>query len=75
MKRLIFIAFFISGLCSAVLAQKDKATVEGVVRDSDGKPLSFATVVISEVGTGVSTYVGGKFRSTGTQGLAYAMHV
>ena len=44
MKKLIFIAFFISGLCSALFAQTDKATVEGVVRDSDGKPLSFATM-------------------------------
>ena len=45
MKKLIFIAFFISGLCSALFAQTDKATVEGVVRDSDGKPLSFATML------------------------------
>ena len=51
MKKLIFIAFFISGLCSALFAQTDKATVEGVVRDSDGKPLSFATMFIAELGT------------------------
>lgn len=75
MKRLIFIAFFISGLCSAVFAQTDKATVEGVVRDSDGKPLSFATVVISELGTGVSTDLEGKFRFTGTKGTEYTLNV
>jgi hypothetical protein len=72
---LIFIAFFISGLCSAVFAQTDKATVEGVVRDSDGKPLSFATVVISELGTGVSTDLEGKFRFTGTKGTEYTLNV
>ena len=75
MKRLIFIAFFISGLCPAVFAQTDKATVEGVVRDSDGKPLSFATVVISELGTGVSTDLEGKFRFTGTKGTEYTLNV
>ena len=75
MKRLILIAFFISGLCSAVFAQTDKATVEGVVRDSDGKPLSFATVVISELGTGVSTDLEGKFRFTGTKGTEYTLNV
>lgn len=75
MKRLIFIAFFISGLCSAVFAQTDKATVEGVVRDSDGKPLSFATVVIAELGTGVSTDLEGKFRFTGTKGTEYTLNV
>lgn len=75
MKRLIFIAFFISGLCSAVFAQTDKATVEGAVRDSDGKPLSFATVVISELGTGVSTDLEGKFRFTGTKGTEYTLNV
>lgn len=75
MKRLIFIAFFISGLCSAVFAQTDKTTVEGVVRDSDGKPLSFATVVISELGTGVSTDLEGKFRFTGTKGTEYTLNV
>lgn len=75
MKRLIFIAFFISSLCSAVFAQTDKATVEGVVRDSDGKPLSFATVVISELGTGVSTDLEGKFRFTGTKGTEYTLNV
>lgn len=75
MKRLIFIAFFISGLCSAVFAQTDKATVEGVVRDSDGKPLSFATVVFSELGTGVSTDLEGKFRFTGTKGTEYTLNV
>lgn len=75
MKRLIFIVFFISGLCSAVFAQTDKATVEGVVRDSDGKPLSFATVVFSELGTGVSTDLEGKFRFTGTKGTEYTLNV
>ena len=75
MKKLIFIAFFISGLCSALFAQTDKATVEGVVRDSDGKPLSFATVVISELGTGVSTDLEGKFRFTGTKGTEYTLNV
>ncbi|WP_308659729.1 carboxypeptidase-like regulatory domain-containing protein [uncultured Alistipes sp.] len=75
MKRLIFIAFFISGLCSAAFAQTNKATVEGVVRDSDGKPLSFATVVISELGTGVSTDLEGKFRFTGTKGTEYTLNV
>ena len=75
MKKLIFIAFFISGLCSAVFAQTDKATVEGVVRGSDGKPLSFATVVIAELGTGVSTDLEGKFRFTGTKGAEYTLNV
>ena len=75
MKKLIFIAFFISGLCSALFAQTDKATVEGVVRDSDGKPLSFATVVIAELGTGVSTDLEGKFRFTGTKGTEYTLNV
>ena len=75
MKKLIFIAFFISGLCSALFAQTDKATVEGVVRDSDGKPLSFATVVFSELGTGVSTDLEGKFRFTGTKGTEYTLNV
>lgn len=75
MKRLIFIAFFISGLCSAVFAQTDKATVEGVVRDSDGKPLSFATMFIAELGTGVSTDLEGKFRFTGTKGTEYTLNV
>ena len=75
MKKLIFIAFFISGLCSALFAQTDKATVEGVVRDSDGKPLSFATVFIAELGTGVSTDLEGKFRFTGTKGTEYTLNV
>ena len=75
MKKLIFIAFFISGLCSAVFAQTDKATVEGVVRDSDGKPLSFATMFIAELGTGVSTDLEGKFRFTGTKGAEYTLNV
>lgn len=75
MKKLIFIAFFISGLCSVLFAQTDKATVEGVVRDSDGKPLSFATVVIAELGTGVSTDLEGKFRFTGTKGAEYTLNV
>ena len=75
MKKLIFIAFFISGLCSAVFAQTDKATVEGVVRDSDGKPLSFATMFIAELGTGVSTDLEGKFRFTGTKGTEYTLNV
>lgn len=75
MKKLIFIAFFISGLCSALFAQTDKATVEGVVRDSDGKPLSFATMFIAELGTGVSTDLAGKFRFTGTKGTEYTLNV
>ena len=75
MKKLIFIAFFISGLCSALFAQTDKATVEGVVRDSDGKPLSFATMIIAELGTGVSTDLEGKFRFTGTKGTEYTLNV
>lgn len=75
MKKLIFIAFFISGLCSALFAQTDKATVEGVVRDSDGKPLSFATMFIAELGTGVSTDLKGKFRFTGTKGTEYTLNV
>lgn len=75
MKKLIFIAFFISSLCSAVFAQTDKATVEGVVRDSDGKPLSFATMFIAELGTGVSTDLEGKFRFTGTKGTEYTLNV
>ena len=75
MKKLIFIAFFISGLCSALCAQTDKATVEGVVRDSDGKPLSFATMFIAELGTGVSTDLEGKFRFTGTKGTEYTLNV
>ena len=75
MKKLIFIAFFISGLCSALFAQTDKATVEGVVRDSDGKPLSFATMFIAELGTGVSTDLEGKFRITGTKGTEYTLNV
>ena len=75
MKKLIFIAFFISGLCSALFAQTDKATVEGVVRDSDGKPLSFATMFIAELGTGVSTDLEGKFRFTGTKGTEYTWNV
>lgn len=75
MKKLIFIAFFISGLCSALFAQTDKATVEGVVRDSDGKPLSFATMFIAELGTGVSTDLEGKFRFTGTKGTEYMLNV
>lgn len=75
MKKLIFIAFFISGLCSALFAQTDKATVEGVVRDSDGKPLSFATMFIAEPGTGVSTDLEGKFRFTGTKGTEYTLNV
>lgn len=75
MKKLIFIAFFVSGLCSALFAQTDKATVEGVVRDSDGKPLSFATMFIAELGTGVSTDLEGKFRFTGTKGTEYTLNV
>ena len=75
MKKLIFIAFFMSGLCSALFAQTDKATVEGVVRDSDGKPLSFATMFIAELGTGVSTDLEGKFRFTGTKGTEYTLNV
>ena len=75
MEKLIFIAFFISGLCSALFAQTDKATVEGVVRDSDGKPLSFATMFIAELGTGVSTDLEGKFRFTGTKGTEYTLNV
>ena len=75
MKKLIFIAFFISGLCSALFAQTDKATVEGVVRDSDGKPLGFATMFIAELGTGVSTDLEGKFRFTGTKGTEYTLNV
>lgn len=75
MKKLIFIAFFISGLCSALFAQTDKATVEGVVRDSDGKPLSFATMFIAELGTGVSTDLERKFRFTGTKGTEYTLNV
>lgn len=75
MKKLIFIAFFISGLCSALFAQTDKATVEGVVRDSDGKPLSFATMFIAELGTGVSTDLEGKFRFTGTKRTEYTLNV
>ena len=75
MKKLIFIAFFISGLCSALFAQTDKATVEGVVRDSDGKPQSFATMFIAELGTGVSTDLEGKFRFTGTKGTEYTLNV
>ncbi len=75
MKKLIFIAFFISGLCSALFAQTDKATVEGVVRDSDGKALSFATMFIAELGTGVSTDLEGKFRFTGTKGTEYTLNV
>jgi len=75
MKKLIFIAFFISGLCSALFAQTDKATVEGVVRDSDGKPLSFATMFIAELGTGVLTDLEGKFRFTGTKGTEYTLNV
>lgn len=75
MKKLIFIAFFISGLCSALFAQTDKASVEGVVRDSDGKPLSFATMFIAELGTGVSTDLEGKFRFTGTKGTEYTLNV
>ena len=75
MKKLIFIDFFISGLCSALFAQTDKATVEGVVRDSDGKPLSFATMFIAELGTGVSTDLEGKFRFTGTKGTEYTLNV
>lgn len=75
MKKLIFIAFFISGLCYALFAQTDKATVEGVVRDSDGKPLSFATMFIAELGTGVSTDLEGKFRFTGTKGTEYTLNV
>ena len=75
MKKLIFIAFFISGLCSALFAQTDKATVEGVVRDSDGKPLSFATMFIAELGTGVSTDLEGKFRFMGTKGTEYTLNV
>lgn len=75
MKKLIFIAFFISGLCSALFAQTDKATVEGVVRDSDGKPLSFATMFIAELGMGVSTDLEGKFRFTGTKGTEYTLNV
>lgn len=75
MKKLIFIAFFISGLGSALFAQTDKATVEGVVRDSDGKPLSFATMFIAELGTGVSTDLEGKFRFTGTKGTEYTLNV
>ena len=75
MKKLIFIAFFISGLCSALFAQTDKATVEGVVLDSDGKPLSFATMFIAELGTGVSTDLEGKFRFTGTKGTEYTLNV
>lgn len=75
MKKLIFIAFFISGLCSALFAQTDKPTVEGVVRDSDGKPLSFATMFIAELGTGVSTDLEGKFRFTGTKGTEYTLNV
>lgn len=75
MKKLIFIAFFISGLCSALFAQTDKATVEGVVWDSDGKPLSFATMFIAELGTGVSTDLEGKFRFTGTKGTEYTLNV
>ena len=75
MKKLIFIAFFISGLCSALFAQTDKATVEGVVRDSDGKPLSFATMFIAELGTGVSTDLEGKFRFPGTKGTEYTLNV
>lgn len=75
MKKLIFIAFFISGLCSALFAQTDKATVEGVVRDSDGKPLSFATMFIAELGTGVSTDLEGKFRFTGMKGTEYTLNV
>lgn len=75
MRKLIFIAFFISGLCSALFAQTDKATVEGVVRDSDGKPLSFATMFIAELGTGVSTDLEGKFRFTGTKGTEYTLNV
>lgn len=75
MKKLIFIAFFISGLCSALFAQTDKATVEGVVRDSDGKPLSFSTMFIAELGTGVSTDLEGKFRFTGTKGTEYTLNV
>lgn len=75
MKKLIFIAFFISGLCSALFAQTDKATVDGVVRDSDGKPLSFATMFIAELGTGVSTDLEGKFRFTGTKGTEYTLNV
>lgn len=75
MKKLIFIAFFISGLCSALFAQTDKATVEGVVRDSDGKPLSFATMFIAELGTEVSTDLEGKFRFTGTKGTEYTLNV
>ena len=75
MKKLIFIAFFISGLCSALFAQTDKATVEGVVRDSDGKALSFATLFIAELGTGVSTDLEGKFRFTGTKGTEYTLNV
>lgn len=75
MKKLIFIAFFISGLCSALFAQTDKATVEGIVRDSDGKPLSFATMFIAELGTGVSTDLEGKFRFTGTKGTEYTLNV
>ena len=75
MKKLIFIAFFISGLCSALFAQTDKATVEGVVRDSDVKPLSFATMFIAELGTGVSTDLEGKFRFTGTKGTEYTLNV
>ena len=75
MKKLIFIAFFISGLCSALFAQTDKATVEGVVRDSDGKPRSFATMFIAELGTGVSTDLEGKFRFTGTKGTEYTLNV
>lgn len=75
MKKLIFIAFFISGLCSALFAQTDKATVEGVVRDSDGKPLSFATMFIAELGTGVSTDLEGKFRFKGTKGTEYTLNV
>ncbi len=49
--------------------------MEGVVRDSDGKPLSFATMFIAELGTGVSTDLEGKFRFTGTKGTEYTLNV
>lgn len=45
------------------------------VRDSDGKPLSFATMFIAELGTGVSTDLEGKFRFTGTKGTEYTLNV
>lgn len=75
MKRIITIFFLLLSFLPGLFAQAGKTIVEGIVRDTEKEPLSFATVTVKELNISMLSDMDGRFKFTASRGGTYTLSI